>query len=189
MNGKTLLGVAAAAAVVGLAGCAAPGGYGGGYNGGYGGGYNAPPPQGGYQQPGYPQQGYQQPGYQQPGAATYQAPAGSVFYGRVESIEPVATQQGGSSGLLGTVIGGVAGGLLGHQIGGGTGNTVATIGGAVLGGVAGNQVEKRVNGPETVYRVNVRLDDGRLATVTQRNVSNLRVGARAQVANDMATPY
>ena len=174
MNGKTLLGVAAAAAVVGLAGCAAPGGYGGGYNGGYGGGYNAPPPQG---------------GYQQPGATTYQAPAGSVFYGRVESIEPVATQQGGSSGLLGTVIGGVAGGLLGHQIGGGTGNTVATIGGAVLCGVAGNQVEKRVSGPETVYRVNVRLDDGRLATVTQRNVSNLRVGARAQVANDMATPY
>ncbi|WP_420992798.1 glycine zipper 2TM domain-containing protein [Cupriavidus sp. 30B13] len=188
MNGKTLLGVAAAAAVAGLAGCAAPGGYGGGYNGGYGGGYNAPPPQAGYQQPGY-QQGYPQPGYQQPGPATYQAPAGSVFYGRVESIEPVTTQQGGSSGLLGTVIGGLAGGLLGHQIGGGTGNTVATIGGAVLGGVAGNQVERRVDGPETVYRVNVRLDDGRLATVTQRNVGNLRVGARAQVANDMATPY
>ncbi|MGO4330478.1 glycine zipper 2TM domain-containing protein [Cupriavidus sp. 2TAF22] len=180
MKGKILVGVAAAVAVAGLAGCAAPGGgYSGGYNGGYGGGYNnAPPPP--------PQQ---QPAYQTPGATTYQAPPGSVLYGRVESIEPVTTQQS-SSGLLGTVIGGVAGGLLGHQIGGGTGNTVATIGGAVVGGVAGNQVEKRASsGTETVYRVNVRLDDGRMATVTQRNVSNLRIGARAQVANDMAMPY
>lgn len=118
-----------------------------------------------------------------------QAPAGSVFYGRVESIEPL-TQQTSSSGVLGTVIGGVAGGVLGNQIGGGTGRTLATIGGAVAGGVAGNQLERRANsGTETLYRVNVRLDDGRLATVTQRNLGNLRVGDRAQVANDMATPY
>ncbi|TDN70199.1 glycine zipper 2TM domain-containing protein [Paraburkholderia sp. BL10I2N1] len=118
-----------------------------------------------------------------------QAPVGSVFYGRVESIEPV-TQQTGSSGVLGTVIGGVAGGVLGNQIGGGTGRTIATIGGAVAGGVAGNQLERRANsGTETIYRVNVRLDDGRLATVTQRDLGNLRVGDRAQVANDMAMPY
>jgi outer membrane lipoprotein SlyB len=118
-----------------------------------------------------------------------QAPAGSVFYGSVESIEPV-TQQTGSSGVLGTVIGGVAGGVLGNQIGGGTGRTIATIGGVVAGGVAGNQLERRANsGTETLYRVNVRLEDGRLATVTQRNPGNLRVGDRAQVANDMATPY
>jgi len=66
----------------------------------------------------------------------------------------------------------------------------ATIGGAVVGAVAGHQVEKHVGtATDTVYRVNVRLDDGRLATVTQRDVSSLRVGARAQVANDMATPY
>ncbi|MDF3837314.1 glycine zipper 2TM domain-containing protein [Cupriavidus basilensis] len=183
MNGKTLLGVAAAAAVVGMAGCAAPGGgYGNGYGGGYGGGYGAPPPQTGYQQP-------PQAGYQAPGANTYQAPPNSVFYGKVESIEPVTTQQS-SSGLLGTVIGGVAGGLLGHQIGGGRGNTVATIGGAVAGGLAGNQIEKHASsGTDTVYRVNVRLDDGRMATVTQRDVSRLRIGARAQVAGDMATPY
>jgi len=118
-----------------------------------------------------------------------QAPAGSVFFGRVESIEPI-TQQTSSSGVLGTVIGGVAGGVLGNQIGGGTGRTLATIGGAVAGGVAGNQLERRANsGTETLYRVNVRLDDGRLATVTQRNLGSLRVGDRAQVANDMATPY
>lgn len=163
MNGKTLLGAATLAAAIGVAGCAQPGG-------GYG--YGAPATN---------------PGYQTSGA--YQAPAGSVFYGRVEAIEPVQQPRGASSGMLGTVIGGLAGGLLGHQIGGGRGQTIATIGGAVAGGVAGNQIEQRATGGmETVYRVHVRLDDGRMATVTQRQANNLRVGDRVQVANDTATP-
>lgn len=176
MNRKSnnWLTLTAAAAAIGLAGCAAPGGYNNGYNA-------PPPPNTGYQTP-PPATGYQTPD-------TMQAPAGSVYYGRVESIEPITTTQN-SSGLLGTVIGGAAGGLLGHQIGGGRGQTAATIGGAVVGAVAGNQVEKRAgSNTQTVYRVNVRLDDGRMATVTQSNVSNLQVGMRARVANDMATPY
>lgn len=160
-------GLGALALAAGLAGCAQPG------YGGYGNYSTAPP----------------QAGYEQPGTNTYQAPAGSVFTGRVESIEPIQTTQG-SSGILGTVIGGAAGGLLGHQIGGGRGQTAATIIGAVGGAVAGNQVEKRAgSSTSTVYRVNVRLDDGRVATVTQSNIGNLRVGDRARVANDMATPY
>jgi len=161
-------GLGTLALAAGLAGCAQPG------YGGYGNYNTAPPPQ---------------TGYQQPGATSYQAPAGSVFTGRVESIEPIQTTQG-SSGILGTVIGGAAGGLLGHQIGGGRGQTAATIVGAVGGAVAGNQIEKRTgSNTSTVYRVNVRLDDGRVATVTQSNLGNLRVGDRARVANDMATPY
>ena len=43
----------------------------------------------------------------------------------------------------GAAIGAVAGGVLGHQVGSGRGNTAATVGGAVLGGVAGHQIEKR----------------------------------------------
>ncbi|SPA39848.1 putative OUTER MEMBRANE LIPOPROTEIN TRANSMEMBRANE [Cupriavidus taiwanensis] len=164
---KTWLIVPVVAAAA-LAGCAAP--YNSGYDQGYNTGSNAPPP-----------------GYQTP--PTSQAPAGAVYYGRVESIEPITNTQG-SSGLLGTVIGGAAGGLLGHQIGGGRGQTAATIGGAVVGAVAGNQIEKRAgSNTQTVYRVNVRLDDGRLATVTQSSLGSLQVGMRARVANDMATPY
>ena len=106
------------------------------------------------------------------------APAGSVFYGRVESIEPL-TNTRESSGIVGT--------LLGSAAGGGRPpdrrrfrTTIATIGGAVLSAVAGN-VSKRVgSSTSTAYRVNVRTDDGRLATVTQSDVSALRVGARAQ---------
>ena len=60
-------GLGALALAAGLAGCAQPG------YGGYGNYSTAPPPA----------------GYEQPGTNTYQAPAGSVFTGRVESIEPM----------------------------------------------------------------------------------------------------
>lgn len=46
----------------------------------------------------------------------------------------------GGNSVVGTLGGGVLGGVLGHQIGGGTGKTVATIGGAVLGSVIGNNI-------------------------------------------------
>ncbi|MDE2248590.1 MAG: glycine zipper 2TM domain-containing protein [Xanthomonadaceae bacterium] len=50
--------------------------------------------------------------------------------------------------LLGTAIGAVAGGLLGHQIGGGRGNTLATVAGAVGGGYAGNRIEASRQRPQ-----------------------------------------
>lgn len=43
--------------------------------------------------------------------------------------------------LVGTAIGAVAGGLLGNQIGGGSGKKLATVAGAVGGGYAGNRIE------------------------------------------------
>lgn len=49
-------------------------------------------------------------------------------------------QEESKSGLgLDTVIGAVAGGFLGNQVGGGSGKDWATAGGAILGGVVGNQ--------------------------------------------------
>lgn len=44
--------------------------------------------------------------------------------------------------VVGTAIGAVAGGLLGNQIGGGKGKTLATVAGAVGGGYAGNRIEE-----------------------------------------------
>lgn len=41
--------------------------------------------------------------------------------------------------IIGTVLGGVGGGIIGNQIGSGSGNTVATIGGAVGGAALGNE--------------------------------------------------
>ena len=46
--------------------------------------------------------------------------------------------------LLGTVGGAVIGGVLGNQVGGGSGRKVATVAGAAAGGYAGNQVQKNL---------------------------------------------
>jgi uncharacterized protein YcfJ len=46
--------------------------------------------------------------------------------------------------LLGSVGGAVIGGVLGNQVGGGSGKKVATVAGAAAGGYAGNQVQKNM---------------------------------------------
>ncbi len=44
---------------------------------------------------------------------------------------------------FGTLIGGVAGGILGNQVGKGRGKTIATIGGALIGSLVGNNLSQR----------------------------------------------
>ncbi|SLM63675.1 FIG01200701: possible membrane protein [Dickeya aquatica] len=53
--------------------------------------------------------------------------------------------------LAGSLLGAVAGGVLGHQIGGGHGRDVATVAGALAGGYAGNQVQGSMQESDT-YR-------------------------------------
>lgn len=48
----------------------------------------------------------------------------------------------------GTIIGAIAGGVIGHQVGSGRGNDAATVGGAILGGVVGNQLDRQHNSNE-----------------------------------------
>ena len=58
--------------------------------------------------------------------------------------------------IAGTAAGVIAGGLLGSQIGGGTGRTVATVAGAAAGGYAGNQIQKGMQDKDTVSRTETR---------------------------------
>lgn len=51
--------------------------------------------------------------------------------------------------IAGTVLGGLAGGLLGSQIGGGSGQKAATVIGAAGGAYAGNQVQKGMQQRDT----------------------------------------
>lgn len=60
-----------------------------------------------------------------------------------EVQEPLSS---GGNNVVGAIAGGALGGILGHQIGGGTGKTVATVGGAVLGTLAG---QKLANGTQS----------------------------------------
>ncbi len=84
--------------------------------------------------------------------------------GTVESVEPVRLKGEGTG--LGAVAGGVLGGVVGHQIGGGSGKTAMTVLGALGGGLAGNEVERRTRG-QTLYDVQVRMQDGSYRSIRQ----------------------
>lgn len=51
--------------------------------------------------------------------------------------------------VAGTVLGAVAGGVIGHQVGGGRGRDLATVAGAVGGGYAGKKIQQRQQDRDT----------------------------------------
>lgn len=77
--------------------------------------------------------------------------------GVIESVN--AVKEPGQGTPLGAIAGGVIGGLLGHQVGKGNGNTVATVAGAAGGAYAGHEIEKRVRSTSS-WDVTVRMDNG-----------------------------
>ena len=134
----------------------------------------------------YPQSQY--PSYpSSPTAQQYPAyPQAQVArYGYVEAVEVVPGEQRSTTPGIGAIGGAIAGGVLGNQVGHGTGRAAATVGGAVAGGVIGHQVEQHVRGPQTAtqYRFRVRMDDGSYQTFVQDRADNIRVGDRVRVEN------
>jgi len=106
-------------------------------------------------------------------------------YGTVESVERVSRS---NMGVLGTIGGAVVGGLLGHQIGSGRGNTAATVAGAAGGAIAGREIERRTRGDSEAYRVVVRMDDGSYQAVGQDVQPALRQGDRVVISNGVVRP-
>jgi uncharacterized protein YcfJ len=83
-------------------------------------------------------------------------------------------REGEGSGL-GAVGGAVIGGLLGNQVGGGTGKKIATVGGAVAGGYAGNEIEKRQKS-KRVWIVRLEHKDGSSRTLERASDPGLKAG-------------
>jgi len=71
--------------------------------------------------------------------------------------------------IAGTAIGAVVGGLVGRQVGGGKGKTLATVAGAVGGGYAGNRIEASRQKPQVTTSVERQCD-------TVNNTSSKIVG-------------
>jgi outer membrane lipoprotein SlyB len=99
--------------------------------------------------------------------------------GTVEFITQDQVQTANSA--LSTVGGALIGGGLGSLIGGGSGQTVATVVGAIGGGYAGNRIA--ANSTTNVWRIGVRYDDGSLATIQQTSSPGLRIGDRVRVSS------
>lgn len=123
-----------------------------------------------------------------PATTTQTSPAPSICSscGTVEAVDSY-TRKGEGTGI-GAVGGAVAGGLIGNQIGGGTGKTIATVVGALGGGYAGNQVEKTVRSV-TEYQVKVRMEDGSLQTFTYTQAPAWRTGDRVKISNGSLVAY
>lgn len=90
-------------------------------------------------------------------AASAKAPAVCNECGRVTAVTTV--EKKGEGGPIGMIAGGVAGAVLGHQIGGGRGQDVATVAGAAGGAYAGHKVEERLR-TKTIWQVSVHMENG-----------------------------
>lgn len=109
--------------------------------------------------------------------------AREVAHGRIVSLTPVELEE--SRVEPGTVIGAIAGGLAGRQLGSGSGRDIATIIGAVAGGYAGSRYGDRAAQAEAA-EIGIELDDGRSFTVLQEIDEDdvFRVGDRVRVEFD-----
>ncbi|AYQ29069.1 MULTISPECIES: glycine zipper 2TM domain-containing protein [unclassified Polaromonas] len=133
----------------------------------------------------YPNASYPNPSYP---AANYPANQQNryVEYGRVSNVEVFRTQEPARGSGVGAVLGGVAGAVVGHQIGGGTGKDIATVAGAVGGAMAGNAIEKNRNATvRETYRVSVQLDNGTGRAYDVPSTGDLRIGDRVRIENGL----
>ena len=111
-------------------------------------------------------------------------------YGVVQSINLVQLPHDKALGL-GTIAGAVVGGILGNQVGAGSGNTAATLLGAAGGGYVGHELEKRNQSSpsEQAYRFSIRMSDGSYQAITQTSNHNIRAGDRVQIDNGVVRRY
>lgn len=149
-------------------------GYSGSGGGSYGGGYGGAAPA---ERNGQDTRYAEAPAPQRAAQMAPPAPAMCHSCGVVESVKTV-THRGEGSGL-GAAGGAIVGGLLGNQIGGGSGRKIATVAGAVGGAVVGNQVEGNMKST-TTYQVRVRMDDGKVRTVSTSS-ANWQAGDHVKV--------
>ena len=101
-----------------------------------------------------------------------------VDEGEVIMVREV-TIEGTKSGL-GVVAGGALGGVLGSMVGGGKGQTLATVGGAVAGGGAGAAVEEAATRQKGL-EITVKLDNGEVVSVVQAADREYLVGDDVKV--------
>ncbi|ALM51874.1 glycine zipper 2TM domain-containing protein [Halomonas huangheensis] len=113
--------------------------------------------------------------YSGQGAQTAQ----SVELGTISALRQVQIQ-GESSGILGSGGGAVLGGLLGHQVGGGSGKDIATAVGAIGGAVAGSKAEQAAN-RTAAWEMEIRKDSGQTVVVVQKADQAFQVGQRVRL--------
>lgn len=119
------------------------------------------------------------PGYQSGGRDVQYDNRDQSQYGTVSNIEVISV--GGRTSGGGAILGAILGAAIGHQVGDGTGRKVATGAGAIGGAVIGNNIERRNNREDEIFRVRVRMNNGREYTAEYRRIDDLQVGDRVRI--------
>jgi outer membrane lipoprotein SlyB len=107
----------------------------------------------------------------------------SVEYGTVEDVQYAGGGGNGTTGG-GAVVGGIVGGVAGHQMGGSRrARDAATVGGVVLGAIIGNEIERnqRTGGTAQYSVVRIRLENGQVLSLEQAVNVDVRPGDRVRV--------
>jgi outer membrane lipoprotein SlyB len=115
----------------------------------------------------------------EPPPRTVQAPLPGVG-GVIESVKEI--EKKGESTVAGPILGGIAGAVLGHQVGEGRGKTVATAVGAGAGIFGGKAIEEKVRATKH-WETTVRLDDGSTRTVSTETEPAWHAGERVRVVD------
>lgn len=100
--------------------------------------------------------------------------------GTVTAIKVV--EKDGEGSATGMIAGGVAGALLGNQVGGGSGKAIATVAGAAGGAYAGKAIEGKMNKVKE-WHVTVKYETGKSGTVTLKEDPHLRKGDKVKRGN------
>ena len=145
-------------------------------------GYGSAPPD--YAPPPPPPPGYgAPPGYAPPPAVEPPRPICHEC-GVIESVREVEVKSAAVG--PGTVIGGLAGGILGNQVGRGNGRSAMTVLGAIGGAVAGHEIENNTNKAKR-YEIVIRFEDGTTQQITQETPPAWRSGDQVRLVNGVIT--
>ncbi len=94
------------------------------------------------------------------------------YAGVVQNVEAVSIK---GDGQMTSIMGMILGGVLGNQIGSGSGQDLATMGGVMVGAVAGEDADVR-----NAQRITVRLESGKVITtvlpIDANNPNQFKVG-------------
>ncbi|MFZ4481779.1 MAG: glycine zipper 2TM domain-containing protein [Rhodoferax sp.] len=119
-------------------------------------------------------------------APAQQAKPACADCGKVTAV--TMAEKKGESSPLGLIGGAVLGGVLGHQVGGGTGKTLATVAGAAGGAYAGKKVEEKAKS-HNVWTVSVRYGDGRTQSFEFTQDPAMRVGDAVKNSGNSVVRY
>ncbi|NGZ87674.1 glycine zipper 2TM domain-containing protein [Duganella sp. SAP-35] len=100
--------------------------------------------------------------------------------GRVTAV--AVHDKDGKGGAVGLIAGGVAGALLGNQVGSGHGRQLATVAGAAGGAYAGKKVEEKARATKE-WTVHVKYDNGQQANFHFDHDPNMHKGDRVRKAD------